>query len=256
MEFTNDILEMFENPKFLNGLSIASGIAAIGTAVWGTNAAIKKKQTTGATGIKFIFQSVPYYIPTIGLEAVSIATRTNALSIQESKTLEAVAFGTLAYRQLIMEKEANKKILESEFGPKKMEKIEAKKTEEIAKMVRYCGNKEVHDTGEGDQLFYDVFTDQYFMSSYEAVMTHFAELDRKLVNGMWVDIDDYCDTLNIPRLPSGVGQQIGFSAEFVNKIPIGSPNPDWAWLDGRRETCGFIQFDEAPTNVHQHKNWY
>ena len=256
LKVTNDIVDMFSQPKFLTGVSIVTSVGAIGAAIWGTNAAIKKKQTTGATGIKLVAQLVPYYIPCLGLEAISIYTNINGVRIAENKAVEFAVLYAITNRQLIMEREANKKAAEEFFGPKKLEQFKARKTEEIARMTGQVSRKDIQDTGRGDQLFYDVFTDQYFLSSYEAVSTALANLDRQLINEMWVDIDDWCDELGIKRLPSRVGHHLGFDAEVFNKMPVGAPNADWAYVGNVRQTCGYIQFENEPRNIYDRSHGY
>lgn len=246
LDFTNEVVDMFSQPKFLTGLSIVSSVGAVGTAIWGTQQAIKKKQTTGATGIKLVAEVAPYYIPCIGLEALSIYTSINGVRIAENKAVEFAVLYALTNRQLVMEREANKKASEEFLGPKKLEQFKARKSEEVARMVPPCEREKICDTGEGNQLFYDCFTEQYFLSSYEAVSTHLTNLDRRLLNEHWVDINDWCDELRIKRMPSNTGAYFGFSTELISGIPVKAPSADWAYVNNVRTTCGFIQFEETP----------
>ena len=251
-----EVVEMFGNPRFLNVLSAGLSLSACVTTGWATAHAIKVKQNSSSTGLKKIAEMGWRFGVPAGLEVASICCGSHSLSIQEERTIKALEWGTLIYGNWILERRANRKMLESEFGPKKVENLEAKKTEEMAAMLGPVDRSRIVNTGEGSLLFYDVISKTYFWSSYEAIATHLANLDRKLHSDpfwSWVTINEYLYEIGLEGI--AFGDNYGFTCALTNKFPMGNPSADWAWLDGRRVTCGFLQFTDDPVHEDVKDRW-
>lgn len=255
LDFTNEVVDMFSQPKFLTGVSVVTSVGAVGAAIWGTQQAIKKKQTTGATGIKLVAEVAPYYIPCIGLEALSIYTNVSGVKIAESKAIEFAAMYAITSNEYRKYKESHEKAIEEFLGPKKREEYEAAAVKELARRECIDLNRDkIWDTGEGHTIFKDIYTDQFFYSSISAVRSHKANLSSKLMREMVIDMDDYCDELNIPRLPSGIGKYAVFSTEFCGlEFPLKPIYSEITVVGNGEDSVCFLQFSEPPRERREYK---
>jgi hypothetical protein len=247
--FSHDVVKMFEQPKMLTAVSVASSIGSTIASGAGMYMAMKDIEKTGATGFKAFTEGAASQVPAVLLEGVAVATNIKSTSIAETNAMHWAGAYTMMAQQYLLYKKSTEDALKKEFTPKKLEKFEAKRTEAMANRIGQFHKKEIIDTGEGDQLFYDVLSKRPFWSSYEAIATHLANLDRKLNNDpycSWVTVNEYFYEIGLEGI--AFGDEHGWTNALVNKFPMGSPNPEWTWVDGRRVTCGFLQFEDQPVH--------
>ncbi len=252
---TNDIVNMFSNPKFLTALSMTTSVGATVASGVGTYYAIKHNEKTGSTGFKAVLESLPYYSGAVILEGISLYTNKESTGIALKTAGEFAAMYAITSNEFRKYKDSHEKAIDDFLGPKKKEEYEAAAVAERAKMEDIDLNQDkIWRTGEGNVLFKDCYTGQYFYSSYEAIATHKAHLDSKLMREMVIDIDDYCDEMNIPRYESGIGKFAVFSTAFCGlNFPLKPPYADWATVNGVKTTCGYLQFEEPPRERKEYK---
>jgi hypothetical protein len=70
-------------------------------------------------------------------------------------------------------------------------------------------DKEVVIVGAGEMLCYDVLSGRYFKSDIETVRRAQNDLNRDLMNEMWVDLNAVYDALGLP--PTRLGSELGWS---------------------------------------------
>ena len=70
-------------------------------------------------------------------------------------------------------------------------------------------NNEVILTGTGDVLCYEVWSGRYFKSDIEKLRKVENELNREMIRGMYVTLNDFYDLINIPSVK--VGDDLGWN---------------------------------------------
>ncbi len=251
-----EVVDMFSNPRFLNALSGVLSISACVTTGWATVHAVKVKQSSSSTGIKKMWEMSWRYLIAAGLEGGSIYCGSHGLDIQEKKTIDMAAWGTLVYGNWLLEKQSNKKMLESEFGPRKVENLEAKQTEAYASMLHPIDREQIINTGEGNQLFFDTVSRTYFWSSYEAIAAHLLNLARRYHDDpfcSWITVNEYLNEIGLKEIP--FGGDYGWTNALFSEFPVKSPDPGKAIVDGRSVNCAYMKTTDTPIHESVKRQW-
>lgn len=251
-----EVVDMFSNPRFLNALSGVLSIGACVTTGWATVHAVKVKQSSSSTGIKKIAEIGWRFGVPVGLEVASICCGSHSLSIQEERTIKALEWGTLIYGNWLLEKQSNKKMLESEFGPRKVENLEAKQTEAYASMLHPIDREQIINTGEGNQLFFDTVSRTYFWSSYEAIAAHLLNLARSYHDDpfcSWITVNEYLNEIGLKEIP--FGGDYGWTNALFSEFPVKNPDPGKAIVDGRSVNCAYMKITDTPIHESVKRQW-
>jgi len=76
------------------------------------------------------------------------------------------------------------------------------------------GSREVLIVGTGDVLCYETLSGRYFQSDKQTILAAQNDLNRDLLNDMWVDLNDVYDALGLP--PTRLGAELGWSVNDSN----------------------------------------
>ena len=134
----------------------------------------------------------------------------------------------------------------TEYKEKVIETIGEKKEKEVRDKIAKehidrdpINNREVIVTGKGDTMCYDTWSKRYFKSDLEKIRRAVNELNRQMINDMYVSLNDFYDELGLSH--SELGYKMGWNLNkgFIDIYPS-------AQLDENDEPCIAITFTVEP----------
>ena len=228
-------------PEILTGFGIAGLTTTVGLTIVGTAKAVKKidkkkeeEKVESLTKKEVIKTCWTCYIPTATSMTLTTACFLGAHSVHARRT----AAITAAY-----------KISESafaEYKEKVIETIGEKKEREVRDRVAKdkidrdpVGSHEVIITGKGDTMCYDTWSKRYFKSDLEKIRRAVNELNRQMIQDMYVSLNDFYDEIGLSH--SDLGYKMGWNIDkgFIDIHPS-------AQLDENDEPCIAITFTVEP----------
>ena len=244
------------SPEILTGIGIAGMITTVILAVKATPKAInlieeKKKdiyreqkghdpeyrldyQKPLPSKLDYIKVAWKPYIPAAITGVASISCIIGASSVHAKRNAAIAAAYNLSQTALTEYKE---KVVET-IGEKKEQAIKDKIAKDKIKKDP-VSKSEVIVTGKGNTLCYDAFNSRYFYSDIDQIKRAINELNRIMLNQMYVSLNDFYDELNLKH--SGNGDELGWKLDdgFI-EVDFSSQLSD----DGR--PCLVIEYMVAP----------
>ena len=233
------------SPEILTGLGIAGMISTTVLAVQATPKALdliaraEDKNFDNGHGNKLTVSEkmkVAWkpYIPAAITGIASISCIIGASSVHAKRNAAIAAAYNLSQTALTEYKE---KVVET-IGEKKEQAIKDKISKDKIKKDP-VSKSEVIVTGKGNTLCYDAFNSRYFYSDIDQIKRAINELNRIMLNQMYVSLNDFYDELNLKH--SGNGDELGWKLDdgFI-EIDFSSQLSD----DGR--PCLVIEYMVAP----------
>ena len=245
------------SPEILTGLGIAGMITTTVLAVKATPKAMKlleeakkdifdnldpediPENTTDYTDIslkpiEMVKVAWKPYIPAAITGIASISCIIGASSVHAKRNAAIAAAYNLSQTALTEYKE---KVVET-IGEKKEQAIKDKIAKDKIKKDP-VSKSEVIVTGKGNTLCYDAFNSRYFYSDIDQIKRAINELNRIMLNQMYVSLNDFYDELNLKH--SGNGDELGWKLDdgFI-EVDFSSQLSD----DGR--PCLVIEYMVAP----------
>lgn len=216
------------SPEILTGLGIAGMITATVFAVKATPKAIaliedekarrigeatveEAKEWSEAGGIKiapidYVKLTWKPYAPAVITGAVSIACLIGATSVSTRRTATLAAAYKLSETAL------------TEFKDKAVEVVGEKKVKEIKEQIVHdkiennpVSRSEVIITDKGNTLCYDEMTDNYFRCDIDRIKSAVNNLNREMLNNMYVSLNDFYD--EIGRRRTKLGDELGWNID-------------------------------------------
>lgn len=174
------------------------------------------------------------YIPAAITGVASITCIIGASSVHAKRNAAIAAAYNLSQTALTEYKD---KVVET-IGEKKEQAIKDKIAKDKIKKDP-VSKSEVIVTGKGNTLCYDAFNSRYFYSDIDQIKRAINELNRIMLNQMYVSLNDFYDELNLKH--SGNGDELGWKLDdgFV-EVDFSSQLSD----DGR--PCLVIEYMVAP----------
>ena len=174
------------------------------------------------------------YIPAAITGIASISCIIGASSVHAKRNAAIAAAYNLSQTALTEYKE---KVVET-IGEKKEQAIKDKIAKDKIKKDP-VSKSEVIVTGKGNTLCYDAFNSRYFYSDIDQIKRAINELNRIMLNQMYVSLNDFYDELNLKH--SGNGDELGWKLDdgFI-EVDFSSQLSD----DGR--PCLVIEYMVAP----------
>ena len=174
------------------------------------------------------------YIPAAITGIASISCIIGASSVHAKRNAAIAAAYNLSQTALTEYKE---KVVET-IGEKKEQTIKDKIAKDKIKKDP-VSKSEVIVTGKGNTLCYDAFNSRYFYSDIDQIKRAINELNRIMLNQMYVSLNDFYDELNLKH--SGNGDELGWKLDdgFI-EVDFSSQLSD----DGR--PCLVIEYMVAP----------
>ena len=233
------------SPEILTGLGIAGMISTTVLAVQATPKALDliaraedKKFDNGHGNKLTVSEKMKVawkpYIPAAITGIASISCIIGASSVHAKRNAAIAAAYNLSQSALTEYKE---KVVET-IGEKKEQAIKDKISKDKIKKDP-VSKSEVIVTGKGNTLCYDAFNSRYFYSDIDQIKRAINELNRIMLNQMYVSLNDFYDELNLKH--SGNGDELGWKLDdgFI-EIDFSSQLSD----DGR--PCLVIEYMVAP----------
>ena len=233
------------SPEILTGLGIAGMISTTVLAVRATPkvldliAKAEDKKFDNGHGNKLTVSEkmkVAWkpYIPAAITGIASISCIIGASSVHAKRNAAIAAAYNLSQTALTEYKE---KVVET-IGEKKEQAIKDKIAKDKIKKDP-VSKSEVIVTGKGNTLCYDAFNSRYFYSDIDQIKRAINELNRIMLNQMYVSLNDFYDELNLKH--SGNGDELGWKLDdgFI-EVDFSSQLSD----DGR--PCLVIEYMVAP----------
>lgn len=172
----------------------------------------KEEKGEELTKMEIVKAAGPAYIPAVAVGVTTIACIFGANVLnkrQQASLMSAYALIDSSY------KEYKNKVIEL-YG----EEADAHVREEIVKDHYKDEDIEVED---GKQLFYDEYSERYFESTMEKVITAEYAINRKISTWGGVDLNEFYEALDIP--PVDYGNHVGWSSGMLFDTAWSS------WLD-------------------------
>lgn len=228
-------------PEILIGSGIAAGITGTVLTIPATVKAVravdtkKKEEEKDSLTKKEVFKTCwKYYIPPVTMVALSTASLLKGQSVHARRTAAITAAYTLSETAF------------SEYKEKVIETIGEKKEKEVRDKIAQdhidrdpINNREVIITGKGDTTCYDTWSKRYFKSDLEKIRRAVNELNRQMIQEMYVSLNDFYDELGLSH--SDLGYKMGWNLDkgLIDIYPS-------AQLDENDEPCIAISFTVEP----------
>lgn len=139
------------------------------------------------------------WLPPVATFGVSTACIIFGQTISTKRNIALSAAATASERAL---DEFREKAVEK-IGEKKVKEIDTEIAKDHAEVVASTDGEDITLTGFGNQLFFDVITDQFFRSNITKIKDIISDLNTSLLDdGLMggVDFWDYCDQMNIKHV--------------------------------------------------------
>ncbi len=201
------------SPEILTGIGIAGMVTTTILAVRETPKALmlikdaeyekKEGSLTAAEKFKACWKC---YIPATVTGAASIACLIGASSVNLRRNAALATAYKLSETALT---EYREKVIET-IGEKKEQLVREKIDKDHLEKNPVSSNN-VIITGNGDTLCYDSLFGRYFNSDIDKIKRAINELNRELINCMYVSLNDFYDQLNLD--PIEIGDDLGWNID-------------------------------------------
>lgn len=193
------------SPEILTGLGIGGMITSTILAVRATPKALKlmeakKKElkTTKLTAKDTVKTTWKCYIPAVATSVVSATCIIGASSVNLKRNAALATAYRLSEAALTEYKE---KVIET-IGEKKEQAIHDEMAKD--KVERNpVSTSEVIITDKGDTLFYDILSGRYFKSDIEKIRAARNELNRQMLDDMYISVNEFYDAIGLPHTAQG-----------------------------------------------------
>lgn len=179
----------------------------------------------------------PVYIPTGLMACITIGCMIGANQISAKRN--AVLASLYSTSELAL-REYQERVM-AKIGEKKEKEIQDEiAAEHITKNP--IRDREVILTGKGQSLCYDTLSGRYFLSDYDSVLRVESEINRRIINDMWVVLNDVYYELGLK--PIDLGEYVGWNVDNLLHFTKSSCIAD----DGR--PCLVLGYESRPLNVY------
>lgn len=242
VEFLNPIINFCKKhaTKILAGLAITSEAAAI--YLTAREAPIAKERVRalgdGARKIDKFKAAAPVYIPAFAMMMLSVSSIVGGTVIGMKREM---ALASLYSASEVALAKYQKKIVDA-IGKEKAAEIEDNVAKELLEEQPPKVDK-VISTGRGDQLIYDPLSGRYFTSDLNYVIACANRLNKKIINEMWVTVNDWYSELGIEEI--GLGDASGWNVDNFIDIPD-DPTKFMTRMSEDGVSCAVISYYNRP----------
>lgn len=230
--------------KILTGLSIGCTAGALATAVIGTVKSVRAldaeredKRDDKLTARDVVRVCWKHYIPTAALTAASIGFQ---LGAESKHSREYAALASVCTLSETAFREYKEKVVET-LG----EKEEAKVREAIVKdrMEKDPVTiREVHYTGNGKPLCYDMLSGRYFNCDIAVIETAVNTINYRMLDEMYITVNDFYDEIGLPQ--NELGSRMGWSVDNGKIAFVKDYGPA-----KNGDPCAVISLSPPPTHM-------
>lgn len=238
----------------LTVVGATGAVASVALAIKGTLKAVKLCEIKKPQGTKEILLTVwKCYIPTIGMVILTTTAIIGNGHINAKKI--AVLTSALASSQNSI------KLLEAkmaeEIGPKKAQKVIDAAQSEEARQNLPKSEKDIIDSGNGDNLFFIKSFGQWIKNSYEGVRVAELETANDIQDSLNGIGDTYVPANNalthLKARTCSQGEYNGWDPQDFNqgsnKGPMFRISSEWMEVNGVNQIVGTIWFDPEPSPI-------
>ena len=215
-----DVTRFFKNaqamafkhsPEILTGIGIAGMITTTILAVKATPKAIrlleeaKKEKEEDLTPVETISAAWKPFIPAIVIGSVSVACLVGASSVNARRNAALYSAYKLSETAL---SEYKSKVVET-IGEEKARVVQNKVAQE--KLEKNPVSKSTVIVTDGDVLCYDALSGRYFKSSVDCINKAVNELNRTMMNDMYVSLNDFYDEIGLSHI--NLGDELGWNMD-------------------------------------------
>ena len=200
------------SPEILTGIGIAGMITTTVLAVKATPKAIRLIQekedavNDKLTPVEKVKTTWKCYIPAALSGVTSVACIVGANSVHAKRNAALAAVYKISETAL---HEYREKVLET-LGEKKEQAIRDKIAEDRVNKDP-VSKTEVIITAKGDTLCYDVLSGRYFKSDIDKIRRAENELNRRMLNDMYVSLNEFYDEIGVSQ--TSLGDELGWNID-------------------------------------------
>lgn len=212
--FQTIINEVKKNsPEILTGVAVAGIITTTVLAVKATPKALKliekKKEEKSVDKLNYVDlvkETWKCYIPAtiVGLATVACVVGVNSINAKRNMVLAAAY--TITNKTLKEYKEHVREFI----GEKKEKQIVSNISKDTL-MKDPISKKEIIITSKGDNLCYDTCSGRYFKSNIEDIKRKINELNKRLIDEMYISLNDWYYELGLE--PISIGDDLGWNID-------------------------------------------
>lgn len=152
------------------------------------------------------------YIPAVGVGVASVACIVGGTSMNLKKNAALSTVCTISERALReFQNETRKIVSEEDYRKINASVARARAKQPIEKDFESESTK-IINTGDGETLILDSFSGRFFKSSRNAIDRAINEVNKSLLNEMYVSVNELYNELNIPTILAG--SLIGWQADY------------------------------------------
>ena len=199
------------SPEILTGLGIAGMVASTILAVKATPKALtlinEKKEEMGVTKLNAqdtVKTAWKCYIPSVALTAVSVLCIVGASAGNVRRNTALATAYSISENAL---REYQSKVVEAIGEKKETEIRDAVAKDKIDKVP--VSNSEVYVTDKGNVLCYDTLSGRYFRSGIETIRRAVNDINRTMLDEMYVSLNEFYDELNLSH--TKIGDDLGWN---------------------------------------------
>jgi hypothetical protein len=207
------------SPTILTAVAVAGVATTAVMAVRATPRAIKILEVSQAnnpvllTPQEKLMLIAPCYIPSSMVGIATMACIIGANSVHTKRQAALISAYSLTEKAF---KDYQAKVTDT-LGTGKEQKVRDELAQDRVDN-HPVSTSEVIITGNGDVLFMDSLSSQYFESTYEKVKRAENELNHKLNNDMYASLNDFYEMLGVPH--NELGEELGWKSDQLLTIDI------------------------------------
>lgn len=177
------------------------------------------------------------YLPSILMATGSVACIIFARRIDSSRAAALATAYKMSEEALMRLEDATK----DEFGERKLKRLEEKG--EIKEMESQPLD-DIHDTGMGNELFYECYTGTFFRSSINAIDKALNSYTKEILDDDYSDINGWITRLGLRAMDDDIGDQLGINSSMIRQDSLQTSITYGGGPLG--EPCGYLKLSVRP----------
>lgn len=158
------------------------------------------------------------YIPAVGLQVLAITCVIGAQSINMRRQAALISVATIS--ETAFSEYQEHMAVETPVKDRKVR-------DDIAKSkvdANPVSTREVLLVGDGDQLFYEEYTDRYFTSTMQKVQKAVNDTNYRILGQNYASLNEFYSTIGLKPVPQG--EEVGWTTEHILEVDYSSQITD------------------------------
>lgn len=227
------------SPTILSAMAVVGVATTAIMAVQATPRAIRILENAGTNSPVLLTPQeklrliAPCYIPSSAVGIATMACIIGANSVHTKRQAALISAYTITENEF---RKYQSKVTET-FGENKERKVRDELAQDKVNENPVSANQ-VIVTGNGDVLFMDSLSNQYFESTYEKVKRAENDLNRQLIHEAYVSLNEFYDLLEIPN--NDIGEELGWKGGEDIELQIS------ATVTPKMQACLVLNYSVKP----------